>query len=30
MTLPKHDTVLSQLYDLLASQGFDGLAEAMR
>ena len=28
MTLPEHDTVLSQLYDLLASQGFDGLAEA--
>ena len=29
MTLPEHDTVLSQLYDLLASQGFDGLAGAL-
>ena len=29
MTLPEHDTVLFQLYDLLASHGFDGLADAL-
>ena len=29
MTLPDHDTVLSQLHDLLAEHGFDGLADAL-
>lgn len=29
MTLPDHDTVLSQLYDLLAGHGFAGLADAL-
>lgn len=29
MTLPNHDTVLSQFHDLLADHGFDGLADAL-
>ena len=29
MTLPTHDTVLSQFHDLLADHGFDGRADAL-